>query len=347
MGIDKELLTLGGRSLLARGASFLRSLFPQVAISVAAGATPDLGDASDLIAVPDALPGASPLVGIASALQRFEEAIFVSAVDLAFPDPHLARVLLEALGDADVSLPQVGGLLEPLFAVYSHRCLGAMRRTLERGEHRVVASFPELRVRTVAVDDRIAFLNVNTPSDFERARQIERAAASPGRRPALVAVVGKSDSGKTTLMERLLPELTRLGLGVATVKHDAHSFDIDHPGKDSYRHGAAGAEAYVVSSPTRIAYVGAVHQELSLPDIVGRFFADMDLVVAEGYKRSAPNRVEIFRQAAGHAEPLCAPGESLALVTDAPLPHPHRLTLNDAAGLAAFLVRRLDSLRVY
>ena len=73
----------------------------------------------------------------------------------------------------------------------------------------------------------------------------------------------------------------------------------------------------------------------------------MDLVVAEGYKRSAPNRVEVFRQAAGHAEPLCEPGESLALVTDAPLQHPHRLALNDAAGLAAFLVRRLDSLRVY
>ena len=117
-GVDKSVLTLGGRSLLARGASFLRSLFPQVAVSVAAGGTPDLGDAADLIAVPDAFAGASPLVGIASALQHFQAPIFVSAVDLAFPDPHLARVLLEALGDADVCLPRVDELLEPLFAVY-------------------------------------------------------------------------------------------------------------------------------------------------------------------------------------------------------------------------------------
>jgi molybdopterin-guanine dinucleotide biosynthesis protein len=347
MGVDKEVLTLGGRSLLARGASFLRALFPQVAVSVAAGAAADLGDASDLIAVPDAFAGRSPLVGIASALRRFQEPVFISAVDLAFPDAHLARVLVDALGDADVCLPQVDGLLEPLFAVYSHTCLEPMRHALERGEHRIVAAFPRLRVRTVVVDDRAPFFNVNRPADFEAARQLERAAPGPGRRPALVAVVGKSDSGKTTLVERLLPELLRLGIRVASVKHDAHSFDIDHPGKDSYRHGAAGAVAYVVSSPSRVAYVGTVEQELSLTEIVERFFSDMDLVVAEGYKRSAPHRVEVFRQAAGHSEPLCGLGESLALVTDARLEHPHRFALEDGAGLAAFVARRLDSLREY
>ena len=59
-------------------------------------------------------------------------------------------------------------------------------------------------------------------------------------KPALVAIVGKSDSGKTTLIEKVVPELVKLGLRVGTVKHDAHSFEIDHPGKDSWRHGQAG-----------------------------------------------------------------------------------------------------------
>ena len=68
-------------------------------------------------------------------------------------------------------------------------------------------------------------------------------------KPALVAIVGKSDSGKTTLIEKVVPELVKLGLRVGTVKHDAHSFEIDHPGKDSWRHGQAGAEAYVIASP--------------------------------------------------------------------------------------------------
>ena len=347
VGTGTEALTLGGRSLLARGAAFLATLFPQVAVSVPAGSSPDLGDAAGLIAVPDAFAGGSPLAGVASALQQFGQPLFASAIDLAFPDAHLARVLVDALGDADVCLPQVDGLLEPLFAAYSPTCLEPMRRLLERGEQQIAASFPELRVRTLTIDDRASFLSVDTRAGFEAAQRLARAAVAPSRRPALAAVVGKSDSGKTTLVERLLPELLRLGIRVATVKHDAHSFDIDHPGKDSYRHGAAGAVAYVVSSPSRVAYVGTLEQELPLTGIVERFFSDMELVVAEGYKRSAPHRVEIFRRAAGHTEPLCKPGESLALVTDSELTHPHRFALDDGAGLAAFIARRLDSLREY
>ncbi|HJW76915.1 MAG TPA: molybdopterin-guanine dinucleotide biosynthesis protein B [Thermoleophilia bacterium] len=165
--------------------------------------------------------------------------------------------------------------------------------------------------------------------------------------PGLVAIVGKSDSGKTTLIEKLIPELLALGLRVGTVKHDAHSFEIDHPGKDSWRHGQAGALAYVISSAERLAYISKVDREMSLTAIARRFFADFDLVVAEGYKRSAPHLVELFRSGAGHPAPLCDPGEALALVTDAPLKHEHRFALDDAAGLARFLADRLELLRRY
>ncbi len=165
--------------------------------------------------------------------------------------------------------------------------------------------------------------------------------------PALVAIVGKSDSGKTTLVEKVVPELVRLGLRVGTVKHDAHSFEIDHPGKDSWRHGQAGAEAYVIASPERLAYIAKLDDELELVDIARRFYEGFDIVVAEGYKRTAPYRVELFRAGAGHTEPLCAPGEAIALVTDADLEHEHTFGLEDAAGLAAFLVARLDALRDY
>jgi len=165
--------------------------------------------------------------------------------------------------------------------------------------------------------------------------------------PALVAIVGKSDSGKTTLIEKVVPELVKLGLRVGTVKHDAHSFEIDHPGKDSWRHGQAGAEAYVIASPRRLAFITRLDGEMPLAEIARRFFAGFDLVVAEGYKRTAPHRVELFRAGAGHAEPLCAPGETIALVTDTPLEHEHRFGLEDAAGLARLLAARLDSLRQY
>jgi len=197
--------------------------------------------------------------------------------------------------------------------------------------------------------DAIAFRTISVMDDYQSARQAVDGESPTGMEhaPALVAIVGKRDSGKTTLIEKLLPQLIKLGLRVGTVKHDAHSFEIDHEGKDSWRHSQAGALAYVISSSERLAYVAKLDGEVPLADIARRFFGDFDLVVAEGYKRSAPHLVEIFRVGAGHDAPLCAPGEPMALVTDAPLEHEHLFGLDDVTGLAHFVASRLDTLRRY
>ncbi len=191
----------------------------------------------------------------------------------------------------------------------------------------------------------------STPWTTSRRRGARRTGRGRLRRtaPSLPSwpIVGKSDSGKTTLVEQLIPALTALGLRVGSVKHDAHGFEIDHPGKDSWRHGQAGGEAYAVASPQRLAFVTRLDEELPIEEIARRFFAGFDVVVAEGYKRTAPHRVEIFRRGAGHEAPLCAPGEALALVTDGDAPHEHRFALDDAPGLARFLAARLDTLRSY
>jgi len=163
----------------------------------------------------------------------------------------------------------------------------------------------------------------------------------------VVSIVGKSNVGKTTFLEKLIPELTERGYRVGTVKHDVHGFEIDTPGKDSWRHGRAGAEVYMIAGPDKLACVRALSRELPLTEIARGYFAGVDLVVAEGYKREAPYRIEIFRRDAGHAEPLCGPGESLALVTDATIEHPHRFALDDARALAAFIQARLARLRHY
>ena len=359
MGVDKRLLTLEGRTLLRRGCEFLQASFPTVAVSVGVGQELDTGDLRGVELLPDAFPGASPLAGLASALQRFGQPVFALAVDIAFPNQTAAAELTGAFRDVDVALPIVDDKLEPLFAVYGPACLAPMRRLLERDRQRIVEFFPDVRVVTVPFPSARPFFNLNTREDYAQAQRLvggapasEVAGGAPTeqpavRQPALVAVVGKSDSGKTTLIEALVPELKRLGLRVGTVKHDAHDFEIDHAGKDSWRHGQAGADAYVVSGSHRLAYVRKREQETPLQEIARRFFADVDVVVAEGYKRSAPHRVEVFRRAAGHQEPLCAPDEALALVTDADLPHGHRFGLDDGRGLAAFLVARLDLLRTY
>lgn len=110
----------------------------------------------------------------------------------------------------------------------------------------------------------------------------------------IISIVGKSDSGKTTLIEKLVPELIRRGYKVATVKHDAHQFDIDHPGKDSWRHQQAGASVSVISSPEKAAVVAHVERELTLDEIVSAYLTDVDIVVTEGFKRESKPKIEVL-----------------------------------------------------
>jgi len=355
-GVDKRFLVLEGQTLLQRNLAFLHGLFPTVAVSLAEGQRLDLGDAAELgetVVLHDAWPGSSPLAGIATALDHFKAPLFALAVDVAFPSRAASARVLDAFPGHDLAVPAVGEHHQPLFAVYGPGCLAPMTAMLEAGVQRIVEVFPEVRVAAVPFESDALFHSINTMDEYRDARDRARqgdgapAAVPPGAAPALVAVVGKSDSGKTTLIEKLVPELVRLGLRVGTVKHDAHSFEIDRPGKDSWRHGQSGAQAYVIASPERLAYIARLDGEVPLADIARRYFAGFDLVVAEGYKRTAPHRVEIFRRGAGHDAPLCAPGEAMALVTDAPLEHDHLFGLDEARGAAQFLAARLDTLRRY
>ena len=349
-GADKRYFVLQGVTLAQRNLAFLRQHFSSVVVSLADGQELDLGDAGDVPVIHDVWPGASPLAGIATVLERVRLPVFAMAVDWAFPDEAALDRVLAAAQDHDVAIPAIGEHHEPLFAVYGPACLAPMTALLRAGEHRIVEILPDVRTAEVRFPDESLFLNINTMDEFEHARRQAAAGDRPAdatAAPALVAIVAKSNTGKTTFIEKLIPELIKLGLRVGTVKHDAHSFEIDHPGKDSWRHGQAGAHAYVISSREKLAYIARQEGEMPLADIARRFFAGFDLVVAEGYKRTAPHCVEIFRAGAGHAAPLCAPGEALALVTDAPLEHEHRFALDDAAGLARFLAARLDTLRRY
>ena len=158
--------------------------------------------------------------------------------------------------------------------------------------------------------------------------------------PPLVCIVGKSDSGKTTLVEKLIPELVKLGLKIGSIKHDAHRFEIDHPGKDSWRHKHAGAHTTIISSPAKLAMVMDSDHDRTLAELLP-FFTHVDLVVTEGFKRETWPKVEIFRPEA-HPEPLCQGDENLiALVTDTDLDlGVPKFGLNDSAGLAAFLKKR-------
>lgn len=140
---------------------------------------------------------------------------------------------------------------------------------------------------------------------------------SPNGAPPVISIVGKSGSGKTTLLEKLIPEIKRRGWKVGAIKHDAHRFEIDHPGKDSYRLKNCGASAVLISSATKLAFVSDAYEDTSLFTLRDSFFREFDIVLAEGYKIENPLRIEISRRD-NTTELLCGPGECLALVADWP-----------------------------
>ena len=133
--------------------------------------------------------------------------------------------------------------------------------------------------------------------------------------PPFVSVVGNSGSGKTTFLEKLIPEMICRGLKVGTIKHDVHGFEMDKPGKDSWRHKQAGASATVISSPYQIGMVMDVAYDHT-PEELLPLFNGMDIILTEGYKRGDHPKMEMFRTEIIN-EPLCKNDRSLlALITD-------------------------------
>ena len=154
----------------------------------------------------------------------------------------------------------------------------------------------------------------------------------------IISIVGKSDSGKTTLIEKLIPELTRRGHRVATVKHDIHGFEVDREGKDSWRHKQAGAHTVVISSPHKVALIRDVEKDLTLDEIRDKLVQDVDLILSEGYKKDVQPKIEIFRKEK-HKELLCTKEDHLVAIAsnqkfDMGVPC---FGLEDMKGLADFI----------
>ena len=157
----------------------------------------------------------------------------------------------------------------------------------------------------------------------------------------VVSIVGKSDSGKTTLIEKIVPILKRRGYRVGTVKHDVHGFEMDREGKDTYRHFHSGADATLISSPKKLALIQRVEREAPLEELVNRYYFDLDIVITEGFKRLNMPKIEVFRSTV-YEQPLCGDGDNrmaiasdVAVEVDCP-----RFDINDAESIADFIEER-------
>lgn len=160
----------------------------------------------------------------------------------------------------------------------------------------------------------------------------------------IFGVTGWKNSGKTGLMERLITEFTARGLTVSSIKHAHHSFDIDHPGRDSYRHRDAGARQVLLASRNRWALMHELRDEdePSLGDLLKQL-SPVDLVLIEGYKRDRHPKIEAHRKETG--QPLIAPEDqtivAVASDTSVAIDRPV-LDLNDTAAIANFIAQHLE-----
>jgi molybdopterin-guanine dinucleotide biosynthesis protein B len=160
----------------------------------------------------------------------------------------------------------------------------------------------------------------------------------------ILCFVGRSNSGKTTLIERVIPELVRAGYKVATVKHAGHGFDLDTEGKDSWRHKRAGASSVMVLSKASMAMFADVSDQMNVEDVRDRFLdRTYDLIIAEGWKHESYPKIVVVREQISEI-PVSTEG-LLAVVSDKAVDLSVPLFgLDDVAGVAALIMKQFPRL---
>jgi molybdenum cofactor guanylyltransferase/molybdopterin-guanine dinucleotide biosynthesis protein MobB len=354
-GGDKSLRHLGGRPMIAHAVERLR---PQVdALILNAN-----GDASrfaflGLPVVADreadyAGPLAGVLAGMDWAREHAPDArwIVTAACDTPFfPRDLVARLRAAAEeAKAEIALAASKGQGHFVFALWPVALADDLADYLAQGGRKVqdwIAQYAHLHVEFAPAEiggsEVDPFFNVNTPEDLVFAESL--LAKGQPMNPPVFGIVGWKNSGKTTLTARLIGELSGRGFKVAAVKHAHHGFDVDQPGRDSYKFREAGAREVAVVSAKRVAIMHELRDEEEPPlEEVLRRLKGSHLILIEGFKREPHPKIEVRRQEAVQHDPMAGdlPG-IVAIASDhqtetGALPV---FELDDIEGMADFILR--------
>lgn len=206
----------------------------------------------------------------------------------------------------------------------------------------LLQKYKQMKQQCMAGDDAI-FESIFHPAESFSESAPETAS---GRRvPPIISFVGHSGSGKTTFIEKLLPLLVQAGVKTAIIKHDVHGFEMDKPGKDTWRHKKAGAAATMISSPNRIGLVMDADHDHQ-PHELAPMFGFADVIITEGFKRGPYPKLEVFRpEATGDQAPLCRKDPQLmAIISDTTVACKVPVfSLDDVRAVADFLIRYLQN----
>ena len=339
-GGDKALLDLGGKPLVQH---VVERFQPQVRhLILNANGDPERFAALALPVVADEVGDFSgPLAGVLSAMRwaRRERPMMtylasVSA-DAPFVPIDLVSRLFDALGknpQSRVAVAASRGRRHHVIGVWRIEAEDVIAAALGRGERKVetmvdrlgavAVEFSDVAIGGEAVDP---FFNINTPDDLATAETL-LARSNGTSKPFVVGVVGWKNSGKTTLVERLVREVVRRGFRVSTVKHSHHDIASETEGTDSARHKKAGAREVAIVTPKRWAIVGEngdirwrEDADVELDTAVGAL-SDVDVVIVEGFKRASIPKIEVRRREQGDGPPIADDDPNvLAIAADHPV----------------------------
>lgn len=310
-GVPKASLTLGKTTFIEHLIQEL-SQFDELLISAnQAGKYAEYG----LPVIPDIHPDCGPLGGLLSALRACHcEYLMAVSCDMPLFSGKLAEYLCEFVSsdyDAWVTVSS-DGKIHPLCGIYTKQAADYLEEQLHNQNYRLRDCLNRMRVKYISLShsaypDRLV-MNVNTPQDYQ-------ALLRDVQGPAVIAISGVKNSGKTTLITGILPFLKKEGLRVAVIKHDGHDFIPDVPGTDSFRIRAAGACGVAIYSDHQY-MITEETADLQISGLVKQF-NKADLILLEGQKNSTFPKVEIVRAEISSGS-VCNPDTLIGICTDLP-----------------------------
>lgn len=363
MGTNKAFLPFGKYTLMEYQVQRFRPYFEKIYLSVPkmTDSWMQLAARLDCTTIPDRVEKIGPLGGLYSCLSAVtEEMLFFTPVDAPFTSTNAALTICQTLEQAIETNPSkyacvlkhpIRGM-QPLSAAYAKTCLPAIKHMIQAENYRLRQLLtPEHTVISDILVPQEHFYNMNDMPSYYHALQM-----LAEKQPALfppdfisqsdqpipyVSFSAKSGTGKTTYLEKLVACLKERGLRIALIKHDAHGFELDQPGKDSYRLRKAGVDTMILSGPDQTVQISRhTAGEPSLKQLLSSI-QGVDLILIEGYKFGAQPKIQLLRK--GYSEtPVGNPENTIAYVADFPYdPVPSDLPvfdLNDPQNLAEYLV---------
>lgn len=343
-GEDKGLIPFQGQPLIKH---VIDGLLPQVdQLSISANRNITRYQAFGYPVIVDALADfQGPLAGMLSAMHAANtDYILTVPCDSPAPSKQLRRRMMETLLHQQKTLAVAfdGEQIQPAFSLVPRQLASDLAQFLASGERKLDKWLLQYPVAEVDFSDqKTNFVNLNTPEELA-----EQKISAP---LPMLGIAAYSGMGKTTLLTKLLPELTAAGLRVAVIKHAHHQFDIDKPGKDSYEIRQAGASQIVVASDRLLAMMQTFPQPkeaVQLQQCLARLDIDnLDLILVEGFKHSRFDKLELHRPSVGKPLLYLEDDSIIAIVADAPLaatPPLPVLDLNDISKLATFIHRYIE-----